>query len=283
MAVVGAGKVGATLARLYFERGYRVETVYSRTFAHAEALARQVGAQAVTSAGEVRGDLVLIAVPDDAIRATAAALKGFNGWAAVHTSGVHDASALDALAAQGVQVGGLHPAYPFTEVERSLIGLPGATFAIEAESEPLLGWLRSLVAALGGSTLVIPPGGKALYHAALATMSSYTVTLYGLAERLLLSLGADKAAADGALNGLLAGVVENLRLQGVPAALTGPLTRVDVNTIAAHVQALAAADAEIVAAYRQLARLSYPLLRGRGISEAQIERIEQLFRDTTGT
>ena len=44
-------------------------------------------------------DLVLLTVPDDAIRATASALAGFSGKAVIHTSGAHDASALAALAA----------------------------------------------------------------------------------------------------------------------------------------------------------------------------------------
>ncbi|MEP7290904.1 MAG: DUF2520 domain-containing protein [Chloroflexota bacterium] len=282
LAIVGAGKVGATLARLCFARGYGIETVYSRTFGHAEALATRVGAQAVETADEVRGVLALIAVPDDAVGATAEALKGFNGRAAVHTSGVHDANALEVLAARGVQVGGLHPVYPFTDVERSIAGLPGATFAVEASDEPLKGWLGELVVALDGWMLVIPAGGKALYHAALAMMSSYTVTLYALAEKLLLGLGAEKTAADHALVGLLAGAVENLRVQGIPNALTGPLTRVDVKTIAAHMDALGAVAPQIAEAYQQLARLTYPLLLERGITAEEIARIERLFRDSTG-
>ena len=281
--MVGAGKVGTTLARLFYARGYCIECVYSRTYAHAEALAGLVGARAVAAASEIRGDLALITVPDDAIRATAAALEGLNGRGAVHTSGVHDATALDVLAVRGILVGGLHPAYPFTDVERSLEGLPGATFAIEATGEPLLGWLREMVTALDGHVLVIPPGGKALYHAALATMSTFTVTLYALAERLLLGLGAEKSAADHALDGLLAGVVENLRVQGIPMALTGPLTRMDLNTIMTHLDALSRTDSAVKDSYVQLARLTYPLLLARGIAREDVARIEQIFQDSTGT
>ncbi|MEO8396232.1 MAG: DUF2520 domain-containing protein, partial [Chloroflexota bacterium] len=69
-----------------------------------------------------------------------------------------------------------------------------------------------------------------------------TVTLYAAAESLLTSLGADKATADRALNWLVAGTVENLRVNGVPAALTGPLAGADVGTIAAHLRALEAVD-----------------------------------------
>ncbi len=150
--------------------------------------------------------------------------------------------ALAALAERGVQVGSLHPAYPFADVDTAISGLPGSTFAVEAQDEPLRSWLFEIVAALDGRALAIPPGGKAIYHAALVIASNYTVTLYALAESLLTGLGADKAAADAALDALLAGTVENLKAQGVPDALTGPLVRGDVGTIAAHLAALGAVD-----------------------------------------
>jgi predicted short-subunit dehydrogenase-like oxidoreductase (DUF2520 family) len=277
LGFVGAGKVGSVLARLLFARGYRVTTVYSRTFSHAETLAELVGSRAVASLADVGADLVLMTVPDDAIALTAAALAevGFVGQAAVHTSGARDASGLASLGQRGVQVGSLHPAYPFADVETALKGLPGSAFAVEAGTEPLLGWLRELVAALDGHALLIPPGGKALYHAALVIASNYTVTLYALAEGLLTSLGADRAAADQALNALVAGTVENLRAQGIPDALTGPLVRVDVETIAAHLRALDEVNQDTAAVYRQLARLTYPLLLARGIAPNEIEQLLQ--------
>lgn len=281
---MGAGKVGTTLARLWFTHGYRIETVYSRTFAHAERLAQAVDARAVVSLDEVRGDLLLLTVPDDAIGATAAVLAGFKGRAVVHTSGARDAGDLEPLAARGVAVGSLHPAYPFADVERAVAGLAGATFAVEANDAALLGWLRELVLVLAGHVIVVPAGGKVLYHAALALLSNYTVTLYALAESLLLGLGAERTAADAALNGLLAGTAENLRGQGIPDALTGALARGDTGTVVAHLKALDAVAPEIAALYRQLGTLSLPLLAARGMEADKIEHIEQLLkRDTPET
>ncbi len=265
------------LARLLYARGYTVTTIYSPTLAHAETLAQQVGARAVASLAEIRTDLALTTVPDDAIASTAAALAeaGFAGRAVIHTSGARDARMLSPLAERGLQVGSLHPAYPVADVEAAIKGLPGSAFAVEASNEPLLGWLREMVAVLDGRVLLIPPGGKALYHAALVIASNYTVTLYALAESLLTGFGADKAAADQALNSLLAGTVENLRTQGIPTALTGPLVRADVGTLAAHLRALDGVNQDTAAVYRQLARLTYPLLLARGLAFDEIERLLQ--------
>jgi predicted short-subunit dehydrogenase-like oxidoreductase (DUF2520 family) len=274
LGFVGAGKVGQALARLWSERGYRVGAVASRSSAHARALASQVGAEAVP-VGEVsqHADLILLTVPDDQIEPVANSLANQNaarGRGFLHTSGAHDATVLGALAAAGAQVGSLHPAFPFADVETAHKALPGATFAVEAESARLRDWATELVDSADGRLLMVPPGQKALYHAALVLASNYTVTLYALAERLLTDLGAERATADAALDALVGGTVANLRAQGVPDALTGPLVRGDVGTIGAHVEALTHYEPRLAQLYLELAQLSLPLLEARGIDSAPI-------------
>lgn len=222
-------------------------------------------------------DLTILAVPDDALElvVTNLAAVRWEGKGVVHTSGVYGASALAPLRSKGAMTGGLHPAFPFADADTAVEMLPGATFAIEAEDATLHKWLIGLVETLNGRVLEVPPGSKALYHAALVIASNYTVTLYAAAERLLLSMGADRAAADAALNALVGVTVENLRRQGVPDALTGPLVRADVGTLAAHLRALRDADPALEEVYRALARLTYPLVEARGVS---LDPIEHLLR-----
>ena len=99
------------------------------------------------------------------------------------------------------------------------------------------------------------------------------MTLYAIAEKLLLGLGAEREVADNALNGLLAGTVANLQQQGVPAALTGPLVRGDAETIKMHLEALGRIDGDLVELYRQLGRLSLPMLEARQIETSFVEQI----------
>jgi predicted short-subunit dehydrogenase-like oxidoreductase (DUF2520 family) len=195
------------------------------------------------------------------------------GKGVVHTSGAHDAQTLAALAKRGAIVGSLHPAFPFTDAVRPAESMAGVAFAVEAEDERLRAWLLGLVAALDGKALAIPAGGKVLYHAALAIASNYLVTLYALAERLLMTLGVECRDADAALNPLVTASLQNIVKQGIPGALPGPLTRADVGTVAAHLRALDKVDADIAAAYRQLARLSFPMLVERGIAVDGLERL----------
>ncbi|MBZ0277726.1 MAG: DUF2520 domain-containing protein [Anaerolineae bacterium] len=276
IGIIGAGKVGSTLAYLWHQSGCEICAIHSRSEARAADLARQVGAAVCTSLNEVIdcSDLTVLAVPDDAIQSVAAALTvdDVRGKAIVHTSGAHDASSLSQLVERGGMVGGLHPAFPFADVPAAIRDLPGATFAIEAESPLLHSWLVELVRRLDGQVLVIPPGQKAIYHAALVIASNYAVTLYSLAEQLLTGLGADTVVADRALNPLVAATVRNLQQQGVPAALTGPLVRGDAGTVRLHLNVLNALDTDLAALYSQLARLTFPMLRARGVL---IEEIEQ--------
>jgi predicted short-subunit dehydrogenase-like oxidoreductase (DUF2520 family) len=277
LGIIGAGKVGSVLARLWHQSGCEVRGIYSRSEARAGALAAQVGAIVCCDTPDhvlQVADLTVLAVPDDAIETVAnqLSLNDLAGKGVVHTSGAHDANSLAALAARGAMVGSLHPAFPFADIESALANLPGAAFAVEAEAPRLQRWLAELVRRLDGQVLVIPPGQKAVYHAALVIASNYAVTLYSLAERLLTGLGADVVVADQALNPLVRATAHNLQHQGVPAALTGPLVRGDAGTVKLHLDALGALDADVAALYVQLARLTLPMLAARGVELAAVEQ-----------
>lgn len=284
LGIIGAGKVGQTLARLLYQQGYTIKAVYSPHQAH--GLAQRVDSVVTLTPREVLElvDLTLLTVPDDVIAPMAGQLAtgDLTGKAVAHTSGAHDASSLAALADCGAMTGSLHPAYPFADVETALAGLAGATFAVEAEMPLLVDWLGDIARALNGHILNIPPGSKAIYHAALVLVSNYTVTLYAAAERLLATMTDDQVTVDGALNALLGATAANLQATGIPDALTGPLVRGDAGTIAAHLDALRQQDAQLAQAYCELARLTLPILHARGVATGALEQVlEQGLEDAT--
>lgn len=276
------GKVGVSLARLLHERGYRIAALYSRSTDKATQLAQIVGAVPATSPQAVvtLADLTLLTVPDDALDAVAGALTGesWDGRAVVHTSGVHSARTLDALQARGAETGSLHPAFPFASVDQALTGLPGSTFAVEAQADHLRGWLSDMVSSLGGQVIVLTPDSKARYHAALVIASNYLVTLHDVARSLLESVGASPDASAGALNTLMQAALHNVAAFGPVDALTGPLVRGDLGTVTAHLTALEDAPPDYRDLYIQLARLTYPLLEKRGITIGNIS-ITRLVED----
>ncbi|PJF40113.1 MAG: hypothetical protein CUN54_06460 [Phototrophicales bacterium] len=283
LAFIGVGKVGTVLARLWSDNGYRVVALYNRTPQHAKTLAQYIDAPCTQSAIEAvqQADITLLTVADDTIESVANLLTqqangdNLKGKAIIHTSGAHGKDLLNALAHHGAMTGSLHPVFPFADVATAMQYLPGATFAVETDDAILQTWLTEMVTALQGNTMVIPPGQKSLYHCALTIASNYTVTLYAIAQTLLAELGADQQAADTALNTLLNATVNNLVEHGARDALTGALVRNDVGTIQAHLEALQEQDREVLEMYKQLARLTLPLVAARGVS---IDALANLLR-----
>ena len=278
IGIIGTGKVGCTLARLWNQAGYEITAVYNRTPEKAEMLVQHIPlAQVVKSPPVIAAmaDIILLTVRDDALQQITSKLSDFDwsGKIAVHTSGAASIDVLQEIVDAGAMVGSLHPIFPFADVETAIRDLQGSTFAIEASDERVQQRLTELVESLRGQILLIPLGKKPLYHAALAIASNYTVTLYAIAESILVSLGAKRAVADNALNVLIEATVKNIQQQGIPQALTGPLTRADVSTIQAHLNAID--DETLGTVYKGLARLSYPMLQERGIDITQIEQVIQ--------
>jgi predicted short-subunit dehydrogenase-like oxidoreductase (DUF2520 family) len=219
-------------------------------------------------------------VPDDVITSVAQEIadqtENLTGKSVVHTSGAHSIKTLAALT--GARLGSLHPALPFADVETAAKAVHGVTFALETDDEILQQQLTYLVYLLNGRIIHVPTEKKALYHAALVFASNYTVTLYNMAEQLLASFSDDDKAITGALNTLILATVQNLQAKGTPAALTGPLVRGDVGTIAAHLQALGQFDDRFVEGYAMLARQTYNMLEQRGVNT---QHIEQTLRQDT--
>ena len=92
-----------------------------------------------------------------------------------------------------------------------------------------------------------------LYHAALASAANHLVTLVVQAGDLLRDAGvADPARM---LGPLLSAALDNALRLG-DAALTGPVARGDAETVASHIEALAAAAPQTLPAYLALARLT---------------------------
>ena len=97
IGVVGVGAVGMTLAWSLAACGYPMVTVMNRTPAAAAWLAdRLPGCQVALSPAEMtaKAEIVILAVPDDALANVAASIPWRSGQAAVHCSGAAPARVL---------------------------------------------------------------------------------------------------------------------------------------------------------------------------------------------
>jgi predicted short-subunit dehydrogenase-like oxidoreductase (DUF2520 family) len=298
LAIIGAGRVGSTLAQTLRWRGYHITSVYSRTPESAHILAEKLGspvAENVTDAA-LSANLTFLTVPDDMIQVVCEMLAyetDLTGRAVVHTSGVSGVLVLESAKAHGAWVGGLHPMMSIMDREISpritfsvpwVANSPDVTFGVEASDEPLHTWLADIVHALNGIPLWLRPGqDRARYHAAGVIASNYAVTLFAEAMRLLQVFQGDSEGDERALQRILVHLVEstlsNLKEVGPVQALTGPIVRGDAGTVRKHLAALTQADPELAELYRLLGRRTLRLAAERGLPPHKIEGIRKSLEE----
>jgi predicted short-subunit dehydrogenase-like oxidoreductase (DUF2520 family) len=194
----------------------------------------------------------------------------------LHASGSADPRAeLDALRRLGHPTGTFHPLVPIPDPDRAPALLRGAWIGIRGDAEAVA-TARSLAAKVGAAVLTIPSSHRAAYHAAAVFASNFPTVLAALAARLMHRVGVEEDAARAAVYHLMVAAVQNLAEAKPGEALTGPLIRGDVETIARHLKALAV-DPELDAVYRVLSRAAIPLAAAQGADPAALERIARLI------
>ena len=277
---IGAGQLGVPLAWSLARVGYRIVGAASRSQASA---ARLVAGIADARAYDVAqrlvddADLLIIAVPDDAITSAARSLIWQKRHSVIHCSGATEVSALAPAADQGAMVGGFHPLQSFTNTEAAMQTLPGCTVGIEAE-EPLLGVLTGMAGALGCRPIRLPPGARALYHASGSFASSFLVGLINDALTLWETFGVDRENAFRALLPLTKGTVAAIEVNGPIRSLAGPIARADVGTVERHIAALSAHAPALLPTYLDLARRSVTISEAKGgASKEKLEALRALL------
>ncbi len=231
---VGAGRVGAVLAARLERAGHQIVGVSGRSAASQLRVQTLLSGTEILEPAEVvrRAEVVLLAVPDDALADVALALAPHvrRGQVVAHTSGRHGLAVLAPLAAVGARTMALHPAMTFTGTEVDLDR--GCVFGVTAD----LGdrdVAETLVAELRGSVMWVDEADRVTYHASLAHGANHLTTIVTQAMDLLREIGAEDPAA--VLRPLLTAALDNTLAYG-DAALTGPVARGDVDTVRAHVE-----------------------------------------------
>jgi len=253
--IVGPGRVGRSLGRLIASStGFRVIGIAGP--AHLDEAAIFIGCEkAANTLAELEpADLWLLAVPDDAIINVADELADSRGiiagTAVAHCSGAYPSELLAPLRSRGASIGSLHPVYSFAHPARAVAGFAGTLCAIEGD-QTTCALLEKLVITIGGQPFRLAPGSKSAYHAALCIASNYLVVLTHLARQSAALAGLDSAQSLPLITGLMRQTLDNVAALGPEAALTGPILRGDVQTVAAHLQALTT-QPELAGYYREL-------------------------------
>jgi len=266
IGIVGGGAVGTALGVALTRAAWPVHAVASRDPARRDRFRSAVeGARGFAEPQALieEVELVILAVPDDALEPLARTLRLYSGQAMIHTSGALGADVLAPAQAAGTQVGAFHPLVAFADTERAVAALHGATIAIEGDDQ-LAGLLADMADALGATAVRLAPGSKAAYHAAAVLAAGGFVALLDAIAELGRVAGLDEAGSLAIYGPLIEGTLGNARALGIRAALTGPITRGDTGTLDAHLAALRAHAPGVLELYLAAARREVDLAEARG-------------------
>jgi predicted short-subunit dehydrogenase-like oxidoreductase (DUF2520 family) len=266
IGIVGAGAVGTALGVALERAGWPIHAVASRDPARRDHFRSLVpGVRPFVDATPLveEVELIILAVPDDAIATVAGGLHMYSGQAMIHTSGLLGADALAGAMAAGTQVGSFHPLVAFADLERAVAALHGSTIAIEGD-EQLLDLLARMAEALGGRPVRLAQGAKPAYHAAAALAAGGFVALLESIAELGRVAGLDESGSLAIYGPLIEQTLGNARTLGIAAALTGPMTRGDRGTVARHLATLVAHAPDVIPLYRAAAEREIAVALGRG-------------------
>jgi predicted short-subunit dehydrogenase-like oxidoreductase (DUF2520 family) len=267
IGIVGAGAVGTALGVALARAGWPIHAVSSRDPARRERFRSLVEVSRAFVDPEPlveEVELIILAVPDDAVAPLAGSLRMYGGQAMIHTSGLLGSDVLAPAMAAGTQVGSFHPLVAFADTERAVAALHGATIAIEADDQ-LAAMLAAMAEAIGATPVRLAAGSKAAYHAAAVLAAGGFVALLDAIAELGRVAGLDEAGSLAVYGGLIEGTLGNARALGIAAALTGPITRGDLGTLLAHLDALRAHAPRVMALYVAAGRREIDLAEGRGV------------------
>jgi predicted short-subunit dehydrogenase-like oxidoreductase (DUF2520 family) len=278
LSLVGPGRAGSAFGRSWLAAGgFLTEVIARDAAAPREAVERLAGGspRGVAEAG-ADCDILVLAVPDDAIAGVASALAGrIRCRAAFHVSGALPASALEALRPGGAALGSLHPLRVFTGSAAETWA--GAFVAIEGDAGAV-SLAERIVGALGGRPHRIAPESKPLYHAAATLAAGGTVALISLAARAWAAAGIPESEARRALAELAGSAAAAAAARDFSEAFTGPVARHDRGTLRTHRDALAAYP-DLLRVYQLLARETLARTAPKGGGKDEEDEVLTLLED----
>lgn len=268
VGIVGMGHVGPVIGSALRAAGHTLVGVTATSPEardRADAMLPGVPVLDVPTVVE-RCELVVLAVPDDALSPLVQGLADLGAWQAgqlvVHTSGAHGVGVLAPARARGAIPLAIHPAMTFTGTSIDVARLVGTPFAVTAPA-PVLPIAQALVVEMGGEPVVVDEDRRTLYHAALAHGANHLVTLVVQARRALQEAGVEDPGAF--MRPLLEAAVDRVSREG-EQGLSGPVARGDAGTVERHVRALLSAGGldDVADTYAHMARATVRMLQASG-------------------
>jgi len=286
--VIGAGRVGRTLASLWAEKHtFVVQDVLDRTLPGARSAVAFIGAGTpVDRLQEMRpANVWMLATPDRQIAACCGQLAGSGllrpADIVFHCSGSMSSAELGPAVAVGASTASVHPLKTFAEARDAVLTFEGTYCASEGD-RAALEMLNPAFERIGARVSEIDPNLKTVYHAASVIVCNYLTALMETGLRCYEKAGFARDTAAAMIEPIVRETIGNVFQLGTARALTGPIARGDDAVVKRHLDALGAWDARAEAIYRELGRAAVDLAREQGEAEGEaLRRIAALLERNT--
>ncbi len=283
IVVIGAGKVGTSLAFHLQRRGYPIAAVASRTENSLERAKKYLKAEFFTlepKEAVERGEIIFISTNDDAVSKVVEKVSeegGFkSGQFVYHLSGALSIDILKPAQDLGAFIGSLHPMQTFPSIEAGIKKIPGTVFGITGKEE-VLKVAKELVKAVGGKAVEVKDEDKPLYHAAACIACNYLDALMYAAFKFYERIGIEEREAWQAMKPLIQGTLDNIEARGAVEALTGPIARGDVDTVRKHLQVIEKSLPDFLPFYKEVGKTTLKIAKEKGLSKEAYQEIFNLL------
>lgn len=238
---IGAGRVGYTLGRYFYEKKLLLSGYYSSSYSSACDAAGFTKSKAFDTIEKLVlcSDVIFITTPDERIYSIYCTLKQYDLRDKIicHCSGALSTEIFDGIEQLGACAYSVHPALAVSDKYNSYKEISSAFFTVEGSDEKMQ-FIKKLFDKLENPYKIINSKDKVKYHTALAVSSNLVIALYKMAADLLCECGFDFSASADVLNPLFLNNAKSICSKGCAYALTGPVDRNDVSTVMKHLAVL---------------------------------------------
>lgn len=284
VVIIGAGRVGRALSQALYNKGLKIAAIISRSLESAERCAKASNCSIFSDQLFHLPDeteSIFITTPDEVISSVSNKLAQtkniIENKFIAHTSGSRTSENLEPLRKKGALVASFHPIQTFAGDKLDWEKFYGIFFGIEGD-EKALKICRSFVELLGGKYLIVPKDSKSLYHASCVFSSNYLIALMDISIQMMANFNLNQEEIAQLLLPLLKGTVENFKNLGLERALTGPISRGDIQTVQKHVNILKVKFPELLPLYCLLGKRVLKVSEKRGnVEKPTLEAIHSIF------
>lgn len=238
---IGAGRVGFTLGRYFFDKNLEISGFFSKTYEHSCGAAEFTHSKPYKTIRDLVADsqIIFITVPDTNIYDVYLQIKKYNIKDKIicHCSGALSTNIFEGIEDVGAYAYSVHPVFAINDKKESYKKLSNAFFTVEGNEEKMP-VIKEIFETIENPFQVISAENKNKYHAALVMSSNLVIGLYHTSLKLLEECGFSYLDANEVLKPLFLNNAENLYKNGCINALTGPIDRNDIKTVNRHLSSI---------------------------------------------